>query len=479
MNDRLRKYIDELFKDAPKNARTEEYKEEILKNNEEKLADLIAGGMDEEEAFKTVAAGMGDMNELFEELRGGEETTPAAPKREEKPKKRRRLPTVAIVFIVIGAVVLLGAAVLALSLGAYAFERVETVVEENIDAWEDRVEDGAEKLEQDMDAWEDRIEDKIEGPLDPEAPEPNPDGMSEGIYKDGALSFETECIEDITVNWPSGNVLIYPAESLQVIIKEEVTGVDAPEMESYVKDGKLVINYGKDDIWSITDNLGTKTLELYLPENMIAGTAQIDLNIRTASADIYTSMPMEVKRASFSTASGNITAEHVTATSMRAETVSGEITFDDISSGSIRTEAVSGEIWVQNISANKVEAESTSGSMTVNNAVIAELDVENGSGDIEIREVVINNADASTISGKIYFEFEDVPTELDIETTSGDVEIYVPEESAFRLAFESVSGNVKTDLPFSQTGKGYQFGDNPKAVFDVETISGDVTVAAK
>ena len=44
MNDRLRKYIDELFKDAPKNSRTEEYKEEILKNNEEKLADLIAGG---------------------------------------------------------------------------------------------------------------------------------------------------------------------------------------------------------------------------------------------------------------------------------------------------------------------------------------------------------------------------------------------------------------------------------------------------
>ena len=35
MNSVLKKYIDELFKDAPDNAQTREYKEEILRNNEE------------------------------------------------------------------------------------------------------------------------------------------------------------------------------------------------------------------------------------------------------------------------------------------------------------------------------------------------------------------------------------------------------------------------------------------------------------
>lgn len=68
MNSKIRDYINELFRDAPKTKKTLELKEEMITNAEEKLADYIAEGYREEDALVVVINSIGNVEELFHEL---------------------------------------------------------------------------------------------------------------------------------------------------------------------------------------------------------------------------------------------------------------------------------------------------------------------------------------------------------------------------------------------------------------------------
>lgn len=69
MDEKIRKHINELFKEAPKTRRAVELKEEMTQNTIEKYEDLIAEGHQEEDAFQIVVGSIGDVTELFEDLK--------------------------------------------------------------------------------------------------------------------------------------------------------------------------------------------------------------------------------------------------------------------------------------------------------------------------------------------------------------------------------------------------------------------------
>ena len=93
MEEKLKKYIENLFRNAPGSDRTKEIMEDMIANNTEKYNDFVSGGMDEKQAYECVIAGLGDMEELFREL---------VNEKPEKKKARKKLPVVAKVFIIIG-----------------------------------------------------------------------------------------------------------------------------------------------------------------------------------------------------------------------------------------------------------------------------------------------------------------------------------------------------------------------------------------
>lgn len=66
MNVELRKYLDELFMEAPKTRAAYELKEELLANSSERYFDLVESGMPEKEAFDIVVNSIGDIDQLFE-----------------------------------------------------------------------------------------------------------------------------------------------------------------------------------------------------------------------------------------------------------------------------------------------------------------------------------------------------------------------------------------------------------------------------
>lgn len=71
MEPKLREYVEKLFSSAPKTKQAYELKEEIICNVIERYHDLIAEGKTEGDAYNQAIAGIGDINELIQEL-GGE-----------------------------------------------------------------------------------------------------------------------------------------------------------------------------------------------------------------------------------------------------------------------------------------------------------------------------------------------------------------------------------------------------------------------
>lgn len=68
MDDKLRRYIDGLFKDVPQSKSMVELKEEMLQNLLEKYQDLMTEGKTEDAAFNIAIAGIGDVSSLIGDL---------------------------------------------------------------------------------------------------------------------------------------------------------------------------------------------------------------------------------------------------------------------------------------------------------------------------------------------------------------------------------------------------------------------------
>ncbi|MCM1216924.1 MAG: permease prefix domain 1-containing protein [Lachnospiraceae bacterium] len=103
MNERIRKYLDELFENAPKTRKAMELKEEMLQNSMEKYQDLLGDGYSEEDAYKNVIGSIGDVTELFEDLE--EKNLLNLP--EADRKKKAVITSVAVGLYIFAGVVLL------------------------------------------------------------------------------------------------------------------------------------------------------------------------------------------------------------------------------------------------------------------------------------------------------------------------------------------------------------------------------------
>lgn len=68
MNEELRSYVERLFAAAPRTAKVNELKEELISNLTAKYSDLVSQGRSEEEAYRIAVGGIGDVNELIRGL---------------------------------------------------------------------------------------------------------------------------------------------------------------------------------------------------------------------------------------------------------------------------------------------------------------------------------------------------------------------------------------------------------------------------
>lgn len=86
MDNKIKKYVDKLFEDGPKNRRTYELKEEILANLNDRYNDLIESGVDENTAYSRAISNIGDVEELIQK-------NTASIEQEEKYRKKSEIRT--------------------------------------------------------------------------------------------------------------------------------------------------------------------------------------------------------------------------------------------------------------------------------------------------------------------------------------------------------------------------------------------------
>lgn len=69
MNEKIKAHMDQLFETAPVTRKAMDLKEEMTRNASEKYEDLLAEGYSEADAYNHVVSSIGNVEELFEDLR--------------------------------------------------------------------------------------------------------------------------------------------------------------------------------------------------------------------------------------------------------------------------------------------------------------------------------------------------------------------------------------------------------------------------
>jgi len=111
MNEKLRNHVNILWAAAPKNAKADEIKEELLRNLDDKYNDLLANGYDQTAAFHVALSGIGDLDELFRECGkpgqpGGQSAAPTAPQTVQRKEPTSLLVLLAVLLFVFGLTIL-------------------------------------------------------------------------------------------------------------------------------------------------------------------------------------------------------------------------------------------------------------------------------------------------------------------------------------------------------------------------------------
>ncbi len=255
-------------------------------------------------------------------------------------------------------------------------------------------------------------------------------------YVAGDISYKTDGINRIDVNWVSGDVSIVLWDGETVSVSEIGDFADDKKVHTAVIDGALMIKF------AASGNLGTnskgKSLTVKIPEAMLLSEIAVD----TVSAEVSVDMKAEVR--------------------------------------TIDIDTVSGSTDIKNLSGDSVGVDTTSGRITVSGATFAKASLDSVSGRIEIDDSALTDVDAETVSGRINCSFRDGAAidELDFSSVSGDIEILLPEGVGFEAKLSSVSGDFDSDFACVRNGKTYTCGDGSIKI-SADTTSGDLAVNKK
>ena len=248
----------------------------------------------------------------------------------------------------------------------------------------------------------------------------------------------SERVESIDIDWIGGSVTILSYDGDTVRIRED-GDIDDPDhqLHWFLEGGKLHVKYSASKLFFSSPP--TKDLTVEIPLGWACRLSSVEIEIVSASLDVR---DIQAKELSVEGVSGNMDIQKVSASTLKLETVSGAVVAHDLNTSLIDIETVSGTVSL----AGTIEGgsvETTSGAVTLNSD---------------------QRFDA-----------------LDLEAVSGDITLICPlhsssySDAGYRVVFESVSGDIETEIPFKKQGNNYTFGSGEN-VYNFDSVSGDLIV---
>lgn len=420
---RIRQHIERLFAAAPTTAQAYNMREEMIMNTIERYHDGIAKGYTPDQAYAAAIGGIGDVSELIKSLGGGEQSAQNTPQQPvQQPQKKSNVgKVIAIIAAVLCGTVLLitiagciaGVSIIKSITGRDGF--ISSIVG-------NAIENGVEYSFGDDDK-----------------------GFDNAYTDSNSYSVPADGIDKIRVEWISGLVRVQPYEGTDIKL-DEMSNVDISEeyaLRYKIADGKLTVRFCKKHTWygvdtsmlNINEIIKPKELVVSVPRAMLES-GEMDIQLDGVSNDTYISSA-KLNELDVNSISGSIDIENVSANEINLDTVSGIINANDCAADTIKVVSISGE-----------------------------MTIDGGYG----------NAKLNSTSGGVWFTDEsDGIKELKIGTVSGDVTMQLPQGAGFNMMVSTVSGDVSSVFGLTKNGSNYVYGD-ASADFDIDTVSGDITI---
>ncbi|WP_300683297.1 DUF4097 family beta strand repeat-containing protein [Acutalibacter sp. 1XD8-36] len=299
-------------------------------------------------------------------------------------------------------------------------------------------------------------------PMSPERPE----------FIDGEFVYRKQAVlsnlEELDINWPTGQVSIAPWDGDTVDIVEYSKKALAPEHSSalFVRDsGLTILEYPQNStggIFSAGWNAVTrpsKRLEVLIPRKQCQNIEKLRVQCMSGTVRV-----MELSGDSFtiSTVSGTVVLRSISAETLDAGTVSGTLTLEDCSAEKLRAHSVSGTNLCKGFSAEKAELTTVSGSL-------------NAHGNAEKFKV-------STVSGSASLMVDQCPEKANMHSVSGSLKIRLPEYAGFTADYSSSSGGFKCEFPAQITPdrkhqkRGQAVFGNGECKIELHTTSGSMSI---
>lgn len=227
----------------------------------------------------------------------------------------------------------------------------------------------------------------------------------------------TEKVENIEIDWMVGNVKVLPHDKDAVSISEksETELAENVKLRYWLDDTTLRIRFCACGKWNFSDL--KKDLTVMVPDTLILG----KLKVNSVSADVNLTNCAVSQLVKINTVSGKIKAE--------------------------LTKPL-----------KEFKGDSTSADFTVSAPSVSRLDVD-------------------TVSGAVSLSVQKQPDWLEVDSASGSVSLVLPKTASFELDYDTVSGNLYSDLTYRKSAKTYIFGDGISE-YDIGTVSGDVHISA-
>lgn len=423
---RIRQHIERLFATAPTTAQAYNMREEMIMNTIERYHDGIAKGYTPDQAYAAAIGGIGDVSELIKSLGGGEQsahnTAQQSVQHAQQPQKKSNVgKVIAIIAAVLCGTVLLitiagciaGVSIIKSITGRDGF--ISSIVG-------NAMENGVEYSFGDDDT-----------------------GFNNAYTGSNSYSVPADGIDKIRVEWVSGLVRVQPYEGTDIKLDEMSNDNISEEyaLRYKIADGKLTVRFCKKHTWYGVDAAMLNLDEIIKPKELVVSvpramleSGEMDIQLDGVSNDAYISSA-KLNGLNVNGISGSIAIENVSAKDMDLDTVSGLIDVSDCAVDAIKVVSISGEMTIGGI---------------------------------------FGSARLNSTSGAVWFtDGSDGIKELEIGTVSGDVTMQLPESAGFNMMVSTVSGDVSSVFEFVKNGSNYVYGD-ASADFDIDTVSGDITI---
>lgn len=331
----------------------------------------------------------------------------------------------------------------------------------------------------------------------------NEEYEADGVYR------ITESVQSLDLGWTAGQVEIVIGDGDEIRLEESSNGeiTEKYALRCGVKDDTLYVRYTEPG--KVLENVPVKDLIVTIPQSLADDMKELRMDGTSAAWKLS---GITTEKLEFGSTSGGLCAGEMTVLDAGLSAVSGDIELSGSISGEVRAGTTSGLIRIENsASAQKAGLSTTSGTMRLY-GTFAEVTFSSTSGDIdaegaadtvdadaisgtitltgsyrdihadttsgtillEIRDVA-PEIDAGTTSADIIIRAEIAPAELDVDTTSGSVELAIPADSSFTLDFDTISGDLRSDMPLTMKGSDLYSGDG-SAEYSISTTSGSLKI---